>query len=310
MKILALDGGGIRGIFTAYVLQLIEEKTGSHIGHYFDMIGGTSTGSIIAAAIVKGKPMREVVKFYEREGKKIFHRQAVFGFFQTIYSHKRLKRLLHRELGTTRLEQISQSLVLPAVDLKRCQPIVFRSRGNNVSEDMYHYHTGSNIDATLLDAVISSCSAPIYFEPYRINQNFIATDGGLWANNPSLVCLQEAIQTFNQKLDDIKIMSVGSGLQGITFDKKTKRWGLPHWIKVKLFPLQIRPTLIDLALHLSSESVSSQCQTLCGAHYLRLNAPMQHEVPFDDVQSLEKLKKLGEEVFVHHEKNIEQWLQY
>src|SRR4051794_39035373 len=94
MKILCIDGGGIRGIFAIAILQALEEEYKQPIGDLFDMIAGTSTGAIIAASVALDKKMNEIHKSYMNYGEKIFLPQAKIGLFKSVYSDRYLRLLL------------------------------------------------------------------------------------------------------------------------------------------------------------------------------------------------------------------------
>jgi len=286
MKILCIDGGGIRGIFAVAILEALEKKLGHPIGDYFDVIAGTSTGAIIATAVSLKLKMSDVLQNYILYGEKIFERQSKIGFFKSVYSDKYLRRFFQRAFGDITLAELEKPLLIPAVNVTEGRPYVHRS----------NYGHPDNVDLTikLWDAVLSSCSAPVYFPPNNIDNKYLTIDGGLWANNPSLVCLTDALHYFKKDMQGIKILSIGTGLQSIDFSNEGNRaWGVRQWLPLHVPSLRVTPKLIDLALQLSSESVSKQCELLLGDNYLRMNKELGKEVPFDDVTTVEELCELG-----------------
>jgi hypothetical protein len=181
------------------------------------------------------------------------------------------------------------------------KPYLFRSRYKDDAE------AAKDDEIQLIDAIVSSCAAPLYFPPHHIARHFTAADGGLWANNPSLVCLTELISHY--PLDQIHILSVGSGLQKIRFPHgQEHQWSVLDWIKVKYLPFRIIPKILDLALHLTSESISNHCQKLCRERYLRINEDLQQEIPFDDVRHSPTLVRLAKTAFEKHRIAIERFL--
>ncbi|WP_078380464.1 CBASS cGAMP-activated phospholipase [Sutcliffiella halmapala] len=301
MKILCIDGGGIRGVFAVAILQAIENEYKKPIGDLFDMVAGTSTGSIIASSVSIKVEMTSVLKNYKEFGGKIFDRQAKVGLFKSIYSDKYLRRFFHQAFGERSLADVTKPLLIPAVDVTHGRPFVHRSNyGNKDTKDL---------TIKLWDAVLSSCSAPVYFPPNNINNHYLSIDGGLWANNPSLVCLTEALEYFKVDLKEMKILSIGTGLQKIDFTiQKNKYWGVKQWLPFQLPFMKVTPKLLDLALQLSSESVSYQCQHLLGDNYLRLNKELGEEVPFDDITCMEDLIQLGRVVFDERKEEISSFL--
>jgi uncharacterized protein len=290
MKMLCLDGGGIRGVFEIMILDALEKECKRPIGDLFDVIAGTSTGSIIAASIAINNDMSWLLENYCTYGKKIFERQAKLGFFKSVYDDQSLRHLLQEAFGEVTLDDIKKPLLIPAVDITHGNPFILRSNyGNPESKDL---------SIKLWDAVLSSCSAPVYFPPNNVNDKFLSIDGGLWANNPSMVCITEGLHFFDLNLKDIHIVSIGTGKQNIEFtNTRDQSWGIKKWLPFQVPNLKITPKLIDLALNLSSESVSYHCQLLLKDHYLRINEELGEEVPFDEVNSIEMLMELGTKVY-------------
>lgn len=297
MKMLCIDGGGIRGVFPITILSAIEKDLGKPIGTFFDVVAGTSTGSIIASSIAMKKNMEELLEQYERNGEKIFRRQAKIGLFKSVYSDKYLRHYLQDLFGNVVLKDITYPLIIPAVDVTFGKPYAYRSNyGNPESEDL---------KIKLWDAVLSSCSAPLYFPPNNIKNHYLSVDGGLWANNPSLVCITEGLQFFKESLEEIEILSIGTGQQVIDFSiDKNRSWGVKKWLPLRLTTMKVTPKLLDLALHLSSESVTYQCQTLLGDNYLRINKNLGEEMPFDDLEYMDELLLLADEVYKEKREKI------
>lgn len=297
MKLLCIDGGGIRGIFAITILQALEEEVGHPVGDMFDLVAGTSTGSIIAASVSLNKNMSEIYESYKHYGEKIFTRQAKVGLFKSVYSDRSLRHLLKKAFGEVTLKDIAKPLLIPAVDITHGKPFIHRSN--------YGHPDNDDLSIKLWDAVLSSCSAPVYFPPNKIGDQYLSIDGGLWANNPSLVGMTEAIHFFNKTMDEINILSIGTGLQNIDFTYvKEKYWGINQWLPFQFPSMKVTPKLLDLALHLSSESVSYHCQLLLKDHYLRINEELGEEVPFDEVKYMDVLSELGRSVFKKQKEDI------
>ncbi|MEH7113592.1 CBASS cGAMP-activated phospholipase [Neobacillus niacini] len=297
MKILCIDGGGIRGIFAIAILQALEEEVGHPVGKLFDVVAGTSTGAIIAASVSLNKKMKEVHESYMLYGEKIFKRQAKVGLFKSVYSDRSLRHLLKKSFGDLELKDIFTPLLIPAVDITHGKPFIHRTNFGN--------QENGDLSIKLWDAVLSSCSAPVYFPPNKIGEEYLSIDGGLWANNPSLVGLTEAIHYFQKGMEEIQILSIGTGLQNIDFTlDKDKYWGINQWLPFNIPSMKVTPKLLDLALHLSSESVSYHCQLLLKEHYLRINEELGEEVPFDDVRYMDVLSELGRKVYYNQKENI------
>lgn len=287
LKVLCIDGGGIRGVFAVAILQQIEEEMGMPIGDAFDILAGTSTGAIVAASIALQRKMGDLLEDYKMYGEKIFRRQAKVGIFRTVYSDRYLRRFFQKAFGHLTLADINKPLLIPAVDLSHGKPYVHRSNFGMADQE-------NDLSVKLWDAVLSSCSAPVYFPPNNIDNKFLSIDGGLWANNPSLVSITEAMHHFLAKIDNIQILSIGTGRQKIDFtNEDEKDWGVKQWLPFQLPSMKVTPKLLDLALHLSSESVSYHCEQFLGKNYLRVDEDMGEEVPFDDVKYVDRLIELA-----------------
>lgn len=290
MKILCIDGGGIRGTFAVAILKAIEKELDRPVGEMFDIIAGTSTGAIIAASAALNKDMGAVLESYKSYAEKIFVRQARIGLLKSVYSDRQLRRFFKQAFGEHSLADIEKPLLIPAVDITHGKPYVHRSNYGVADE--------SELAIKLWDAVLSSCSAPIYFPPNNVHNKYLSVDGGLWADNPSLVCITEALRNFGKSLKEINILSIGTGRQNIDFAiSENKYWGVRHWLPFQFHSMKVTPKLLDLALHLSAESVSYHSELLLEERYLRLNCDLGGEIPFDDVKCMDKLAELGAELF-------------
>ena len=165
MKVLAIDGGGIRGLIPALVLAEIESRTGRRIADLVDMIAGTSTGGILACALGKPDPLpaSEIASLYVEEGPKIFDRSllkqitSLGGYLDERYSDKGLVRALERYLGDTPMTAATLPLLLTAYDTEARAIHLLRSEGE---------HSG----ASMVDAAHATSAAPTYFEPVRLGR--------------------------------------------------------------------------------------------------------------------------------------------
>ncbi|CAM3726962.1 CBASS cGAMP-activated phospholipase [Mesobacillus zeae] len=301
MKILSVDGGGVRGILPIAFLTELEKEYEKPAGEMFDIITGTSTGAIIAAALAVGIPMGELLERYMIYGKKIFSPQAHLGILKSVYSDRYLRRLLKKAFGTATLRDVNKPLLLPAVDITHGKPFVNRSN--------FGSRKSGALDIELWDAVLSSCSAPVYFPPNNVNGQYMTIDGGLWANNPSLVGLTEAMHEFGHTLDNISILSLGTGRQKIDFSEgPASSWGIWQWVPVPLATMKPVPKLLDLALDLTSEAVSHHCRLMLGDRYLRVNQDLGEEIPFDEPVFMEKMGVLGQNAFFENKESVSAFL--
>ena len=206
--ILSIDGGGLRGVFAAHVLKRVEEELQVDWHDRFGLIAGTSTGSILAAGLACGESAAALIELYKDQGCAVFKphplaRPDRLRLFRSRYGDRRLKELLEQVFKDMALGQVAVPLIVPAVDLVNGCVHVFKSK--------YHGGFVRDPNVRVADAVLASCSAPTYFNPHLVADKYFLADGGLWANNPSLVALVDAHHRLRIPLEDLRILSIGTG---------------------------------------------------------------------------------------------------
>ncbi|SFO11707.1 Patatin-like phospholipase/acyl hydrolase [Paenimyroides ummariense] len=243
-KILSIDGGGIKGLYSARILSKFEEKFKCRTSDHFDMICGTSTGGLIALALTSLISADDICNFYEQKGEIIFpkHKTIKFpfigkidqGFLKQIafggkFSSTGLKNSLNEIFGNRIIGDANNLLCIPSYSVTEAKPKVFK----------YDHQEGilsRDNKAKMVDIALATSAAPTYFPmaelQYYNNEQFI--DGGVWANNPTLVGLLEALNFFvgkNQKYNSIKILSLsslsitGGNTTGLKNERSFKDWG-------------------------------------------------------------------------------------
>jgi len=232
-KILALDGGGIRGILTLEVLARMEEMLAEATGggtafrlcHFFDYVGGTSTGAIIAAGIARGMSAKELLDFYQKTGPAMFDKQILWKRWKAIYKDKPLKKELQNVFGKkTTLKPDDLECLLLAVTRNQTTdspwPISSNPRAKYNDTD----RPDCNLQIRLWQLVRASTAAPVFFppevmqwDPQDESKTFIFVDGGLTPyNNPAFLMYRMATET-GYKLnwaggeDKLLVMSIGTG---------------------------------------------------------------------------------------------------
>lgn len=258
-RILAIDGGGIRGVISAKILERVREKIGQPLNEYFDLIAGTSTGSILAATLVRGEEPTELVKLYQDKGQKIFKttflREKVgYWLKQPKYSNEGLKEVLQEYFGKdTLLKDVREQsnnpnakarLLILAYSTSQRYTNFFLSPF--VDKDPWY------ANAKLWEVCLCSSAAPTFFPPYKFNEKdivmsddtpapseseFTFVDGGVAANNPSLGALVhtldiEKLEGEKVKLEDISLLSIGTGRTTAPFKfNEVNGWGALGWAK-------------------------------------------------------------------------------
>jgi patatin-like phospholipase/acyl hydrolase len=271
VKVLAIDGGGIRGLIPALVLAEIERRTERRIAELVDMIAGTSTGAILACALGKPDPLpaAEIASLYVEEGPKIFDRSllkqitSLGGYLDERYSDGGLVRALERYLGDTPMTAATIPLLLTAYDTEARAIHLLRSEGE---------HSG----ATMVEAAHASSAAPTYFEPVRLDGATLI-DGGVFATNPALVAYAE----LRGKLDLLLSLGTGEHTRPLPYEK-VKDWGQLEWA---------RP-VIDVVFDGGQDAVDLQLRALLPEGYVRLQTQLEQASDDLDDASEDNLERL------------------
>ena len=276
--ILALDGGGTRGVYSAQILACIENWYGSPVRECFDLIAGTSTGSIIAGAAAAGIPMSRVVKLFEKESPRIFQRRRLGSFqIRSKYSRQSLEQVIRSYVSDLTLGEVSTPLMIMGSNISTGVVHVFKSR--YLKDLGQPYVRDANVD--FCDAILASCAAPTYFDPVSVG-DFLLADGGLWANNPSIMALAEAVSKFGRSVEQVRILSIGTG-HSVNLYSRRRRWGLiTGWGREKL---------VSYVLRLQSDASVNMAKLLLADRYLRMD-PEIEAWDLDDIEHLENLKAL------------------
>lgn len=273
-KILSIDGGGIKGVFPAYYLTLVEQELAKRsdgktkIKDHFQLLTGTSTGGIIALALSFGIPAKEIYELYLENAGVIFGNKRKFFFGQLINSaHESefLENLVRNKFKEyfngedPRLNDCLTHVAIPIYDLIKGNPSVLKSP--------YHPNFKRDLHIPAYKAAMATSAAPTYFNPYsseyldlegmeRPFKNKV--DGGVMANNPTIIGIMEALKAFNRNLKDLEILSLGTGYKKFTEgDSNRKKWGLIYWMKK-----DGRKRLIELFMQSQSQLVENYISLL------------------------------------------------
>jgi patatin-like phospholipase/acyl hydrolase len=291
VKVLSIDGGGIRGIIPAIFLAEIERLTELPACQLFDLIAGTSTGGIIALGVTvpdaddrldKPRPKwtaQQLAELYASEGPKIFHRsllrtvETVDGLLVEKYAATALERALDHYMGDTRLSEALTDVLIPAYDIQKHEPFFYKSfiprpragprpRDRAVKSSTPEGPSLSTSEYPMTVVARSTSAAPTYFEPEHVRgqhtpgapPDYALIDGGTFANNPSLCAYAEALR--NHPDAEVFVVSLGTGrlTDSISFNE-AEHWGLAQWA---------RP-LLGVIMDGSSAAIDYQLDELLGA---------------------------------------------
>ena len=270
VRILTIDGGGIRGIIPAVILSYIEEQLqkktnnpNATLADYFDMIAGTSTGGILTTLYLlpavdnDDKNSRyfakEAVEFYKKYGKTIFKKKGLIKIIGAAYTEKGLEDSLKEKVGEVKLSEVRKPCLITAYDISSRDAIFFTSPEAKKSSQKDYY---------MRDIARATSAAPTYFIPAKISslagKTSYLVDGGVFANDPAMSAIVEARKNNFPNcnfpnFEDMYVVSVGTGKvkKKYEYDKVIK-WGLLKWVA----------PIIDIIMSSSAEVISYQVTKL------------------------------------------------
>ena len=270
-KICSIDGGGIRGIVGATILNALENKLKKPISEHVDILTGTSTGGLIACSLTvpnkNGEPKwntADIVATYETLGASAFSStlgyklKTLWGLIGPKYPIENLKQVIESKLGDTKLNEALTHVILSTYDLHQRCPVAFSSK------DPMEGHL------RMTDLCLGTSSVPSYFSSISVQCNHKdhnLVDGGIFAVNPVLCAF--AIAKKKNKNEPVDIISIGNGNfnKSLSYEK-TKSWGLLQW----------GSPAIDVIIDGIGDAIDHQAAILCeadGGRYVRL----QFDIP-------------------------------
>jgi patatin-like phospholipase/acyl hydrolase len=315
IRILTIDGGGIRGIIPAVILDYVEReiqrKTGNKdacLADYFDLIAGTSTGGILTCfyllppaskeGLHSKYPASEAIHLYTNHGKDIFNPKVnkpfwgISNLFSEKYSEENMERILKNVMGDVKLSQTRKNVLVTAYDISNRKAVLF-----STPQAKTYVHR----DYFLRDVARATSAAPTYFKLATVHSIGGAAayliDGAMFAADPTLCAVVEAnksaFDTCTQpKFSDMYIVSIGTGKEVKKYDyKKARKWGIIGWAA----------PVLNILMSASSEVGSYQVRQFfnvagCSDNYVRLEPGLNKAAPeMDDVseKNIDKLKDAG-----------------
>ncbi|SDT92902.1 CBASS cGAMP-activated phospholipase [Desulfobacula phenolica] len=286
-RILALDGGGLRGTFTAAVLSkwddMIKSGGGNSLVAHFDLVTGTSTGAILAIGLGLGLTPLEILEFYRNQGPNIFPKnRKLRHWLKSKHESTTLRKVLQEVFGDRKLSYDSCCrLVIPTVRAIHGE-----------AEAIVTAHCQDRTafqDITAVDAALASSAAPTFFdeavwEAPIAKETFL--DGGIWANNPILPALAEAVRHLKIPLDRIDVLSVGTMGSETDFTESLGK-GKAGWA----------PTNADIFFAAQEHAASVMAESFLGpARHLRVNQQTPSAIKLDDKEAIEDMAYRGANV--------------
>jgi patatin-like phospholipase/acyl hydrolase len=265
-RMLSIDGGGIRGLIPAMILDKLESATGKSIPELFDVVAGTSTGGILALALTirdEQHPDRpkfraaDIVKLYKEQGSKIFAKpkfwatvDSVVGrlpgvrdighalgvprdedlhdLFSPKYGEEGRRDALRGHFGGTLLKDALSRVFITSYETEQRIPVFFVSRASDEADEEYYEALCGNV--SMVDAALATSAAPTYFPPHQVptpRRPYSLVDGGVFANNPT--GLARAFMR-DPSCDSDLVVSLGTGSMHVAYPfEEIKKWGAIHW---------------------------------------------------------------------------------
>ena len=277
-KILALDGGGIKGFFSAAVLAHLEKDLNVRIVDYFDLIVGTSTGGIISLALGKGLSAEGVLQFYIDKGPRIFERNflhSIKHLYHSAYSADKYEFILKECFGETVLGESRVRLVIPSYSIDSGEVYLFKTAHHERFRRDYKEHMWKVARAT--------SAAPTYFSVSKNIDNSRLIDGGVWANNPSMVAVVEAVTVLGQSIENVCLFNLGTTQDLSNRPQILDEGGLWAW----------KNDIVEVVFEAQSSGVAAQMNLLLGNNYLRLCPRVPQDIFKLDIIDEKKLQGMA-----------------
>lgn len=295
-NILALDGGGVRGTVEAVITSRILQEHPNFMRDT-DLLTGTSTGAIQALGLAAGFEPHQITDMYVNLMKIVFADSFLDDFRDlwrltgADYSNKNLKHLLQDQFGDMTLGDLDKRVAIPAFDLDSGPESEFRSWKLKV----FHNFPGADSDADerVVDVALRSSAAPVFFPTV---DGYI--DGGVVANNPSMVGVAQALDSRagNMPLQNIHLLSLGCGKSARWIKGNNHDWGAMQWA----------PHILFLALEGSIDTTHFQCHQLLQERYHRIDPILPNKMPLDDWKKVPRLIEIAQNEDL---KDLHKWIE-
>lgn len=291
-RMLSLDGGGIKGAFTAAVLAEWEKSTGRVIVDHFDLITGTSTGGIIALGLALGIPAEQILRFYKEQGPKIFPNITaqqklslnIRHLWEPKYSAGPLRQALQGVFGDKRLKDAKCRLMIPAYDVVAGRVYLFKTRHDRrfIFDE----------DALAVEVALATAAAPTFFEQAKVSahSDAIYVDGGVWANCPALAAVTEAVSFLGVPLESIDLLRVGTLSEPASFVHDARE----GWFRNRPGLIEWAPQLVGLMFRGQMEASWATANLLTGGRSVYVDATVEPEIySLDAVDQIDRMVILG-----------------
>lgn len=283
-RILSLDGGGVRGIYTAKILSMLAKE--KDFLSNIDLFVGTSTGSFIALGLCLHFSPDQLVDFYHQFAKIIFSIDKEYDPSSELcpkYHNEILKELMHAYVfkDNPMLGELSKKILIPAFKLHD------ETLGRWTPYYFHNFDVKHGNSHRVIDVALAAGAAPIFFPSY---QGYI--DGGVFANNPSMIGLTQALKHDKNlhSISDVHMLSIGTGEQSLSITKDI-RWGAKGWLDSFQSPSHPLFSLITEGINDVSHE---ECEQILKKHYHRVNTMIKPSVAIDAWEEMPRLVQIAE----------------
>lgn len=281
-KILSLDGGGIKGTFTAAALDVFEQQLDTPLVEHFDLTVGTSTGGIIALGLACGLRADSLLQLYVKRGHDIFPsaRRGWTAMLESIfaprYAGDELKQVLQGYLPDAPFSTLKTPVAITSFDGASARPVVFKTQ--------YHQSLIEFADLSVVDVAMATSAAPTFFEAARCGHR-ILLDGGIWANCPAMVGITEALTLFGRSIREIHVLSIGATSSPSFVTEAQQSGGWIDWAR----PVN------SMLMHAAKEGAIHEAQKL-SREFIRVDEIVEPgRFGLDRVEETSMLRQLGEQ---------------
>jgi patatin-like phospholipase/acyl hydrolase len=279
-QILALSGGGYRGLFTSAIVAKLEQQAQRPISDCFDLIAGTSIGGVIALGLALGKSAESIKGMFLDHGEEIFTRgepprgrvaklRARWAQWrQPKYDGTVLREKIEAVVGKdAKLGDARTRLLIPSVNMTKGSVQMFKTA--------HHPNFLNDHKLSAVDVAMATSAAPLYFPMAKIeNSNFV--DGGIVANAPDMCAVHEAVKFLGQDIKDISVLSIGTTTSKFSLPSSLGRnFGQKLWLE--------NGRLVSTILSSQQQLVDFMLKHQLADRYIR----------FDEQPSPEQISDLG-----------------
>jgi uncharacterized protein len=259
--VLALSGGGFRGLYTATVLKVLEEHLGVPLANRFDLICGTSAGGLLAMGLAAEVPASKLQAMFERDGDRIFNsrdlvRTTLGPWVRAKHAPDGLRAVLTEQLGDLTIGDLKHRVLIPTVNYSKGSGQFFKTpHAENFFTDYKH---------KLVDVGLATAAAPTYFPLHQMGDEGVFADGGLVGNSPGFFGLHEAHQVLDASREPggVRVLAIGTMTLGAAKRGDSGLdWGYKQW-GAKLF---------DLVISTQEKSTDTLLGHLLGHDYMRID---------------------------------------